>query len=260
MSDITQISNNTNLFSQTGKKVVTVGSADQSVAADGTTKEDAEQLQQQFLQILITQMQNQNPLDPVDTTEFTNQLVQYSSLEQQIDTNLKLSSILDSLNISSSFSAFSYIGNEVEIPTNMTALQDGVADWNYSLKGDADGGVTIKVLNQSGQLVYKAEPGKQSSGSYNFSFNQDDALIPVSEGEVLYLSVSATDSADELVSMDILTNVAVDSVETDSSGNIVLRAGDLYFSVDDISKISKSNSVGNANDTNTDNEEDTVAA
>lgn len=251
MSGITQISNNSDLFTQAGKKVVTFDNSSSGTGST-TSKEDAEELQQQFLQILITQLENQNPLDPVDTTEFTNQLVQYSSLEQQIDTNLKLTSILDSLNISSSFSAFSYIGNEVEIPSNMTAMQDGVADWSYSLKGDASK-VEIKVLNQQGQLVYKAEPGSQSSGSYNFDFNQEDALIPVEDGEVLYLSVNATNAEDQLISTDVLTNVTVDSVETDSNGKIVMHAGDLYFGMNDISKISKSKSLGNSS-------EDPVAA
>ena len=244
MSIVTQISNNPNLFLQDGQKVVKTG--DDSIVP-ATEKAKAEELQQQFLKILVTQLQNQNPLDPVDTTEFTNQLVQYSSLEQQIDTNLKLNQILDSLQVSSSFSAFSYIGNDVELATNMTAMQNDTADWSYALKGGADA-VEIKVRNKAGELVYQSEQGKQNSGSYNFTFNKEDALIDVADGEVLYLTVNADDAAGDPVSSQILTNVKVDSVETGGDGSIVLRAGSLYFSVDDISKISRSTANDSAGD------------
>ena len=244
MSLVTQLSNNPNLFAQDGQKVVKTGQ--ESAAA--TEQGKAEELQQKFLQILITQLENQNPLDPVDTTEFTNQLVQYSSLEQQIDTNLKLNQILDSLQVSSSFSAFSYIGNDVELATNMSAMQDESANWTYALKGGAED-VEIKIRNKSGELVYQKDQGSQNSGSYSFNFNKEDALIPVEDGEVLYMTLNATDKAGEAVSSDVLTNVTVDSVETGGDGSIVLRAGGLYFSVDDISKISRSKSsetIGNS--------------
>ena len=245
MPDITQISNSANLFAQSGQKVVRNDNG--GITATGSTDlEEAEELQQQFLQILITQLSNQNPLEPVDTTEFTNQLIQQSSLEQQIDTNLKLSNILDALNVSSSFSAFSYIGNDVEIATNMGALQNDSADWNYSLKGNASD-VEIKIRNSSGQLVQKFDAGSQSSGTYNFSLAKDDTLVPVADGEVLYFSIQAKNQAGALVSTDIVTNVTVDSVETGSNGSITLRAGDLYFGANDIAKITASGgSVGNS--------------
>lgn len=241
MPDITQISNNTNLFAQNGQRVIrTDGSS--IAAANPTDVEEAEELQQQFLQILITQLSNQNPLDPVDTTEFTNQLIQQSSLEQQIDTNLRLGSILDTLTVSSSFSAFSYIGNDVEIATNMSALQNGEAEWNYSLRGNASD-VEITVRNQSGQLVQRVDVGSQSSGSYNFSLSQDETLIPVADGEVLNFTIEAQNQAGAIVGTNIVTNVTVDSVETGSNGAITLRAGDLFFGVNDIGRISRSNSV-----------------
>ncbi|MBL4589275.1 MAG: hypothetical protein JKY11_04250, partial [Alphaproteobacteria bacterium] len=137
MATVSEISTSPNLFADTGQRVVTTNSGFTDDVQ--TDQEKGEELQAQFLQILLTQLQNQNPLDPVDTSEYTAQLVQYSALEQQIDTNVRLGSILETLQITSSFSAFSYIGNDVEIATNQTALQDGVADWSYSLAGDADG-------------------------------------------------------------------------------------------------------------------------
>ena len=238
---ITQVSNSSNLFAQNGTRVIRDGESTASGSgAAQTDKEKAEELQQQFLGILLTQLQNQNPLDPVDSTEYTNQLVQYSSLEQQIDTNLKLGNIIDSLQVSSSFSAFSYIGNDVEIATNQTAMQDGNADWTYSLNKGTDKAEVI-IRNGSGQLVYKENLGAQNPGAYNFSLDSAETRIPVADGEVLYMSVVALDGAGAEIDADIITNITVDSVETGSNGAITLRAGDLFFGVDDISKISRTN-------------------
>lgn len=238
MATITQVSTNPNLFADSGERVVTNNTASSQIDSFALTdKEEAEELQEQFLQILLTQLENQNPLDPVDTTEYTNQLVQYSSLEQQLDTNVRLGSILDTLQVTSSFSAFSYIGNEVEIATNQTSLQEGVADWNYALEGDADA-VEVKIYDQNGSLVYDANLGGQSSGSYDFSFLADEGIIPVGEGAVLRIDINANTNEGVDIPTDVSTNVKVDAVETDASGNIILRSGGLFYGVDDILKIS----------------------
>ena len=236
MATITQISNSPNLFADNGQRVVTTNSSSASQGISQTNQEEAEELQEQFLQILLTQLQNQNPLDPVDTTEYTNQLVQYSSLEQQIDTNLSLSNILDSLQVSSSLNAFAYVGNNVELVTNQTAMQEGIADWNYALSGDA-GAVEITILNQNGTKVYEENLGGQSSGSYGFSFNADESSIPLAEGEVLTIQVNAKTNSGVDVPTQVLTTVRVSSVETNVGGGITLRAGGLSFDVNDISKV-----------------------
>ena len=127
----------------------------------------------------------------------------------------------------------------MEIATNQTALQSGTADWNYALSKDADA-VEVKVLNQNGTLVYEENLGGQSGGSYNFSFAQDEGLIPVAEGDVLTISINAKEENGADIAAETVTNVTVDSVETGSSGSIVLRAGGLFFGVDDILKISQS--------------------
>ncbi len=247
MTTISQLSNNPNLFAETGQRVITSNNVDINGDVAKTEKEEGEELQQQFLQILLTQLQNQNPLDPVDTTEYTNQLVQYSSLEQQIDTNLRLTNILNTLQVSSSFSAFSYIGNDVEIATNQTSVQNGEADWNYSLKGNANS-VEAKIFNQNGTLVYKEDLGGQASGSYGFSFSPDEALVPVAEGDVLTFSVTPKTIEGIDIETDIVTNVTVSSVETGASGDIILRAGGLFFGVNDILKISQSSADTNSPD------------
>lgn len=246
MPTISQISNSPNLFVENGQRIQSERTVNNDSVAL-TDQEEAEELQQQFLQILLTQLQNQNPLDPVDTTEYTNQLVQYSSLEQQIDTNLSLTNILESLQASSSFNAFSYIGNSVELATRQTTLDDGVADWTYALAGNADS-VEVTIVNQNGTQVYQEQLGGQSSGSYGFSFNSSETSVPISDGDVLTISIDARTNEGVELDTDVVTNVVVDTVETDDNGDILLRSGGLFFGLTDIQRISDPRTASNNNE------------
>lgn len=206
-----------------------------TTTTDTTSVERAEELQQQFLQLLLTQLENQNPLDPVDTNEYTQQLVQYSSLEQQINTNVKLDDLITAYQETSNLNAFSYMNNRVQIETNMTSVQDGVADWQYYLSDDAKA-VNITVRDSSGRTVHSENLSAQDAGTYAFSLNAEDANYDVKEGDVLTMTISATDAEGAKIAYSTMTEVVVDGVETSDDG-IILRAGGLTFETTDINKI-----------------------
>ncbi len=117
--------------------------ASQTLSADMNT----------FLTLLTTQLKYQDPLDPMDTAEFTNQLVQYSSVEQAIQTNEKLDNLL-SLNIANlGAQAVSYIGKTAQVLGDVMPLEDGKAKATYTLNKDVSSAtITIKTLN--GEVVY----------------------------------------------------------------------------------------------------------
>ena len=118
MTDVNAI----NGYTQTGVSSTT-NSASQTLSADMNT----------FLTLLTTQLKYQDPLDPMDTAEFTNQLVQYSSVEQAIQTNEKLDSLL-SMNIQNlGAQAVSYIGKVAQVLGDVMPLQDGQAKAAYTL-------------------------------------------------------------------------------------------------------------------------------
>src|ERR1044071_3144327 len=85
---------------------------------------------QSFLQLLTTQLQNQNPLDPMDTNQFTQQLVQFAGVEQQISTNSTLSSLLQIMDTSRLTGAVDYIGKRVVAEGATTVLDEQSAVWN----------------------------------------------------------------------------------------------------------------------------------
>ena len=240
MASITQISTATNLSTLSGTKVQASSSSGSS-SANQTASEKADQLKNQFLGILLTQMQHQNPLDPMDTKEFTGQLAQFSSLEQQISTNVKLDSLLSSLQQSVGSSAFSYIGQYVDLNTPTSSYQDGGASWTYALPSDADS-VAVTVKNSKGQTVYTGNlqsssgSSKISAGTYAFSIGDTDLSQAVADGDVLTMSITAKDSNGKAITADIHTTVQVDSVQSDSTGTY-LQAGGILFEITDVQKI-----------------------
>lgn len=238
MASISQISTATDLSSLTGTKVATVAS---STSATDSATEQAEKLKTQFLSILLTQMQHQNPLDPMDTKEFTGQLAQFSSLEQQISTNVKLDSLLGSLQQTAVASSFGYIGQYVDLDTNSGTLQDGQATWTYALPEDAEE-LTVTIKDGAGNLVYSGtlQNGSGStqvgSGTYSFTLNPEDYGGSLADGTVLKFSIDAKDRNGDSIDTDIHTTVRVDSIQSDSS-NTYLQAGGLLFEIGDIQKI-----------------------
>lgn len=192
----------------------TTNSASQQLSADMNT----------FLQLLTTQLQYQDPLDPMDTAEFTNQLVQYSSVEQAIQTNSKLDTLLQ-LNVSNlGAQAVSYIGKTVQVLGDVMPLENGKAKAAYTLDKDVQS-VTITVKDMSGNVVY-SETGETSSGTHEFTWDGKD-----SNGNQLpdgaYQIVVGTKVASGETSANVTTTVfgRVTGIASDSS-NVYVGLGD----------------------------------
>src|SRR5690242_18729124 len=106
-----------------------------------------------FLTLLTTQLKNQDPLSPMDSNQFTQQLVQFSQVEQQINSNKNLESLIALTKSQSTTSAVSYLGKTLTITDGTAALQNGSAQWAYSLPGDATS-VKLLVTDAKGHAVY----------------------------------------------------------------------------------------------------------
>lgn len=157
MTDVSAITNTI----QTGAAKSNASS--QTLSADMNT----------FLQLLTTQLKYQDPLDPMDTAEFTNQLVQYSSVEQAIQTNTKLDSLL-SLNLSNlGAQAVSYIGKTAQVLGDVMPLEGSKAKATYTLNKDVLS-TTIMVKDMNGKVVYTAN-GEKTSGTHDFEWDGKDS-------------------------------------------------------------------------------------
>ncbi len=244
MAIITQISNATDLSGLTGTKI---SSSSTTTAANGNSntaaKDKASELKNQFLSILLTQMQHQNPLDPMDTKEFTGQLTQFSALEQQIDTNSKLDGLLGALTQNSLSSAFSYIGQYVDLKTSSTSVQDGGVNWTYALPEDAKSvGISVTdskgVVLYSGSMANSAGGGSINKGTYTLDLKNADFTRVAADGEVLKVEITAKNDAGKAITADIHTAVKVDSIQSDDKGTY-LQSGGMLFAIGDVRKIVK---------------------
>jgi flagellar basal-body rod modification protein FlgD len=125
-----------------------------------------------FLQLLTTQLKNQDPLSPMDSNQFTQQLVAFSGVEQQIDTNDNLKTLISQNSSQNNANAVNYLGKSVVMSNGQGALLNGAADWTYGLASDA-AATTLTVTNASGKVVYTGA-GETSTGTHDFAWDGKD--------------------------------------------------------------------------------------
>ncbi|MGD1886116.1 MAG: flagellar hook assembly protein FlgD [Cohaesibacteraceae bacterium] len=106
-----------------------------------------------FLQLLTTQLRNQDPTDPLDTNEFTNQLVQFSGIEQQIQTNSYMESLIQSTEAQAVNAVVGYLGAIVQANGTTTGLVNGTASWTFDSPVAAENS-TVTVLDENGKEVF----------------------------------------------------------------------------------------------------------
>ncbi|WP_162916794.1 flagellar hook assembly protein FlgD [Cohaesibacter haloalkalitolerans] len=192
----------------------------------------------EFLQLMVKQLQNQNPTDPTDTTEFLSQLVQLSTYDQQVSNSNSLSSVVSALDTMISSNGLGYIGKNVTVEGDTTTLLDGSARWNYTLDGDAKT-VTFKILDEDGKTVYSGD-GETKEGTYAVDWDGvSSAGVQLDDGGIYTLEVTATDDKDAKVSVSTSVTGTVTGIDS-STDETYLLIGDVGFTVDDITSISSS--------------------
>lgn len=146
-----------------------------------------------FLTLLTAQIQNQDPLKPMDSAEFTQQLVEYSGVEQQIRTNTSLETLISQSKSSTGASLAGYLGQQVEIGKPGATYAGQPINWRYSLPSTADS-ATITVTNAKGDVVY-SQSGATASGPHDFKW--DGSVFGggrANAGDPFYIDVVAKDA------------------------------------------------------------------
>ncbi len=165
-----------------------------------------------FLMLLTTQLQNQDPLDPMKSSEFTSQLVQFSGVEQAINTNKKLDQLVQ-LQVSNQLnSAVAFIGKTVEVISDLLLLKDGEAKISYGLDRNAAKTI-ISITDQNGRVVRTVQ-GETDAGRHEFEWDGRDANGVQIDDDVYSFSVIATDGDGETIntiaaSFGIVTGVEI---------------------------------------------------
>lgn len=124
---------------------------------------------QDFLKLLTTQLQHQDPTAPLDTNQFTQQLVQFAQVEQQLATNSHLERLINVQETTQLTALTPLIGRTVEADSDKVALQRGEARGAYNLRADATS-VTITIRDASGRVVAQG-PGETGAGRQEFAWD-----------------------------------------------------------------------------------------
>ncbi len=188
---------------------------------------------QAFLTLLTTQLKTQNPLDPLDTNQFTQELVQFAGVEQQLKTNQNLDSLVKASSASSAASVVSYIGTDVSASGDKADLANGSAGWNYTL--DAAAKTTITVRDASGSVVY-TESKSLPSGSGTFQWNGRTSTGDKAPDGTYQINVDARDADGKTVRVSTDVAGKVDGVDL-SGGNPVLLIGTRRVSLANVKSV-----------------------
>jgi flagellar basal-body rod modification protein FlgD len=185
-----------------------------------------------FLNLLVNELQTQDPLDPTNSTDFINQLTSYANFDEQQTLNTNLSSLATSFNSLLTLNASNYIGKTVEAKADTATLQDGQASFGYSLNSGASS-VTLTVTDSSGNTVWTGS-GTTTAGSNSFTWDgKTSDGTQLSDGGQYSLSVTATDSSGNSVSGYTTVSGKVTGVDS-SSGTPMLTVGGTSISISSI--------------------------
>ena len=163
-----------------------------------------------FLQLLTTQLKNQNPLDPLDTNQFTQQLVQFAQVEQQMKSNDQLSSLVSLEKSAQATTALAYVGATVVVDGSPAQLTGGTANWSLNVTTPST--VTITIKDSTGQNVYTGTAAV-NPGTQDFTWNgrgNDGRLWP--DGAYT-LTATAVDAHKNSVAISTEVQAVVDSVD-----------------------------------------------
>ena len=187
-----------------------------------------------FLTLLTTQLKNQDPTAPMDSNQFTQQLVQFSQVEQQINTNGNLKTLITQGQNQIGTYATSYLGKSVSVTNGNAALSNGQADWSYALGAPALQ-TMLTVSDANGKVVY-AGLGATDQGTNQFQWNgQDNNGNQLPDGPYT-LTVTAKAADGSAIDSTISSKGVVKEIDM-SSGTPKLVVGSMELGLNDIANV-----------------------
>ncbi|MDR3299712.1 MAG: flagellar hook assembly protein FlgD [Candidatus Accumulibacter sp.] len=196
--------------------------AQNAVSNSATSSQD---IQNRFLTLLVAQLENQDPLNPLDNAEITNQMAQMSTVSGIEQLNSTLNSLVSSLADTQAVQAASLINKTVLVPGSNINLVDGDAFGGVYLSGHADS-VTVKILDASGNLVQTQSLGATEAGSLLFSWDGLNSNgTQMADGAYNFQVTASSETG--TVSAQAMQLGMVSALTRTPSGNFVLDLGSL---------------------------------
>jgi flagellar basal-body rod modification protein FlgD len=220
----------------TATNTATNSSSNSSTASSNTTIANNFQT---FLTLLTTQLQNQNPLDPLDTNQFTAQLVQFAGVEQQLRQNDQLATLISLQKTAQSTAALGYVGYTVAVDGSKAPF-DGTNSAAWTLDAPNDTTAAITITNSAGQTVFSGNY-PISKGKANFTWDgkgNDGTQWPAG---YYTINASGKDTAGNNVGIPSEVQGVVDSVDLTASPPLLSVGGQTY-TTDQIKRVVRAGS------------------
>lgn len=208
-------------------------SAGTTTGAGGASRTSIAQNFDAFLSLLTTQLQNQNPLEPMNSNEFTQQLVQFSSVEQQLKTNETLASLLKTSRNANIANAAGFVGATVTADGTATRLADGNATWRLNAPRPVIANITISDANGN---VLQTERKALTAGMQEYRWNGRTSTGGFAGDGTYTIKIDAIDANGQqtLVTSEIAG--VVDGVDT-SGDTPVLIIGQAKVPLDQVKSV-----------------------
>ena len=200
-------------------------SSSSSAANDLATQQIAGNFQS-FLQLLTTQLQNQNPLDPLDTNQFTQQLVEFAGVQQQLNTNSSLATLVSLQQTAQSTQALTFVGKTATVSGSTTTMTNSQASWNLDIPSNCT--MTVTISNGSGQTVFTGNYSATAGNGQPFTWNgkgNDGTQWP--DGQYK-LTATAQDSSGNNVAVSTDVEGMVSSVDLTQTPPMLTINGQTY--------------------------------
>jgi flagellar basal-body rod modification protein FlgD len=181
---------------------------------------------QSFLTLLTTQLQNQNPLSPLDTNQFTQQLVEFAGVQQQLNTNDSLATLVSLQQTAQSTQALGFVGKTAVVNGSTATMTNSKATWLLNVPTAST--VTINITNSSGQTVFSGSAAAAAGNSQPFAWNglgSDGTQLP--DGSYK-LTATGKDSSGNTVAIATQVEGVVSSVDLTKSPPLLSIDGQTY--------------------------------
>ena len=178
-----------------------------------------------FLQLLTTQLQNQDPLSPLDTNQFTQQLVQFAQVEQQLNMNTSLSTLISLQQTSQATSAVSLLGQNVTVSGTTATMNNGQAAWNFS--SPSTGTATVNIMDSTGATVFTGTAPIQS-GTQAYTWNGAGTNGAQYSSGTYTIAITAVDANNQPITVSTNASGTVDSVDVSQNPPVLTIGGQTY--------------------------------
>ena len=181
---------------------------------------------QNFLQLLTTQLKHQNPLEPLDTNQFTQQLVQFAQVEQQLKSNEQLTALVSLQRTAQGTQALNFVGETVAVDGASAPLANGRAAWTFSVPRASI--ATVNIRSASGQAVFSGTY-TMNAGKQPFVWDgRDSSGLKWPDGNYT-IAVSAQDATGQPVAIPTEIEALVDSADLTQNPPTLSIAGQNYM-------------------------------